>query len=173
MPSSLLLCSACQDVSGTDEQSSNVPSDIFDYLEKMDRDEEESDEPVRAMWLSCDCHVMTRHEIVNVCFCRHKPCHLKSTKSIWRYYRKGFPKFLPSLPLLSSPSLLFIIYLTFSSPYRCIELEYPLLAEYDFRDDTHNPDIKYALMHKIYTYTLHCNLCVCVCVCVCVCAELT
>ena len=107
---------------------------------------------------------MTRHEIVNVCFCRHKPCHLKSTKSIWRYYRKGFPKFLPSLPLLSSPSLLFIIYLTFSSSYRCIELEYPLLAEYDFRDDTHNPDIKYTLMHKIYTYTLHCNLCVCVCV---------
>ena len=54
MPSSLLLCSACQDASGTDEQSSSVPSDIFDYLEKMDRDEEESDEPVRAMWLSCD-----------------------------------------------------------------------------------------------------------------------
>ena len=49
VPSSLLLCSACQDTSGTDEQSSSVPSDIFDYLEKMDRDEEESDEPVRAM----------------------------------------------------------------------------------------------------------------------------
>lgn len=26
---------------------------------------------------------------------------------------------------------------------RCIELEYPLLAEYDFRNDTVNPDIKY------------------------------
>jgi len=25
---------------------------------------------------------------------------------------------------------------------RCIELEYPLLAEYDFRNDTRNPDIK-------------------------------
>lgn len=25
---------------------------------------------------------------------------------------------------------------------RCIELEVPLLAEYDFRNDTHNPDIK-------------------------------
>lgn len=25
---------------------------------------------------------------------------------------------------------------------RCIELEYPLLAEYDFRNDTVNPDIK-------------------------------
>lgn len=24
---------------------------------------------------------------------------------------------------------------------RCIELEYPLLAEYDFRNDTVNPDI--------------------------------
>lgn len=24
----------------------------------------------------------------------------------------------------------------------CIEKEYPLLAEYDFRNDTHNPDIK-------------------------------
>ena len=25
---------------------------------------------------------------------------------------------------------------------RCIELEHPLLAEYDFRNDTINPDIK-------------------------------
>lgn len=25
---------------------------------------------------------------------------------------------------------------------RCIELEHPLLAEYDFRNDTVNPDIK-------------------------------
>lgn len=25
---------------------------------------------------------------------------------------------------------------------RCIQLEYPLLAEYDFRNDTRNPDIK-------------------------------
>uniref|UniRef100_A0A1B6CB72 Helicase XPB/Ssl2 N-terminal domain-containing protein n=1 Tax=Clastoptera arizonana TaxID=38151 RepID=A0A1B6CB72_9HEMI len=28
---------------------------------------------------------------------------------------------------------------------RCIELEHPLLAEYDFRNDTVNPDIKYTL----------------------------
>ncbi len=26
--------------------------------------------------------------------------------------------------------------------FRCIVLEYPLLAEYDFRNDTVNPDIK-------------------------------
>lgn len=26
---------------------------------------------------------------------------------------------------------------------RCIELEYPLLAEYDFKNDTVNPDIKW------------------------------
>ena len=25
---------------------------------------------------------------------------------------------------------------------RCIQLEYPLLAEYDFKNDTHNPNIK-------------------------------
>ncbi len=30
--------------------------------------------------------------------------------------------------------------------YRCIELEYPLLAEYDFRNDTHNPDIKFVCL---------------------------
>jgi len=28
---------------------------------------------------------------------------------------------------------------------RCIELEHPLLAEYDFRNDTVNPDINYDL----------------------------
>jgi len=26
--------------------------------------------------------------------------------------------------------------------YRCIEMEYPLLAEYDFRNDTVNPDVE-------------------------------
>ena len=35
---------------------------------------------------------------------------------------------------------------------RCIEMEYPLLAEYDFRNDTHNPDITYE--HHIYNIIL-------------------
>ena len=26
--------------------------------------------------------------------------------------------------------------------FRCIELDYPLLAEYDFKNDTVNPDLK-------------------------------
>lgn len=37
---------------------------------------------------------------------------------------------------------------------RCIELEYPLLAEYDFKNDTVNPDIKLVslfLLEKIKT----------------------
>ncbi len=28
---------------------------------------------------------------------------------------------------------------------RCIEMEYPLLTEYDFRNDVVNPDIKYVV----------------------------
>lgn len=34
----------------------------------------------------------------------------------------------------------FIFWILYTS--RCIELEYPLLAEYDFKNDTVNPDIK-------------------------------
>lgn len=77
----------------------------------------------------------------------------------------SLPPVLPSL--VSSPS---------SSPFslppslesslslcRCIELEYPLLAEYDFRDDTHNPDIKYTLLtQKMYI----CHIVTCMCLCV-------
>ena len=38
---------------------------------------------------------------------------------------------------------------------RCIQLEYPLLAEYDFRHDTRNADIKF-VMSCSYTYrSLH------------------
>ena len=35
--------------------------------------------------------------------------------------------------------------------HRCIELDYPLLAEYDFRNDTHNPDIKLANQINVFT----------------------
>lgn len=33
---------------------------------------------------------------------------------------------------------------------RCIQLEYPLLAEYDFRNDTRNPDIKYVIFFQCF-----------------------
>ena len=33
---------------------------------------------------------------------------------------------------------------------RCIEMEYPLLTEYDFRNDNVNPDIKYILINSFY-----------------------
>ena len=71
-----------------------------------------------------------------------------------------FPPLYPPLPLLRFPSLPPSLESSLSL-CRCIELEYPLLAEYDFRDDTHNPDIKYTLLiQKMY---VHCNLHVCVC----------
>lgn len=37
---------------------------------------------------------------------------------------------------------------------RCIELEYPLLVEYDFRNDTHNPDIKYGFCQPSWSALL-------------------
>jgi len=45
-----------KDTSGSDEHSTSVPSDIYDYLEKIDRDEEESDEQVCGHVTMCDCH---------------------------------------------------------------------------------------------------------------------
>ena len=36
---------------------------------------------------------------------------------------------------------------------RCNEIEYPLLTEYDFRNDTVNPDIKYVLKNYVRTST--------------------
>ena len=37
---------------------------------------------------------------------------------------------------------------------RCIELEHPLLAEYDFRNDTVNADIKY-VNYRLFELFLH------------------
>lgn len=45
---------------------------------------------------------------------------------------------------------------------RCIELEYPLLAEYDFRNDTHNPDIKCAF-HSTHLFCVSVFDCLIVC----------
>ncbi|XP_064386567.1 general transcription and DNA repair factor IIH helicase subunit XPB-like [Halichondria panicea] len=68
------------------EDTSAVPSDIYDYLDKIDKDEETEDQIVMSFEIQQD-----------------------KLETLQR---------------------------------RCIELEYPLLAEYDFRNDTHNPDIK-------------------------------
>ncbi|CAI8001510.1 General transcription and DNA repair factor IIH helicase subunit XPB [Geodia barretti] len=65
----------------------SVPSDLYDYLEKMDMEEEETEEEAKT----------------------------------WSFEINQ--EYLETLQR------------------RCIEMEYPLLAEYDFRNDTHNPDI--------------------------------
>lgn len=75
-----------KDLASVSTQS--VPTDIYDYLQRMDNDEEETEDTVQSM----------SFEI--------KQDQLETLQR------------------------------------RCIELEYPLLAEYDFRNDTHNPDIK-------------------------------
>eukprot|EP00731_Ephydatia_muelleri_P018733 Em0011g773a len=68
--------------------SESVPTDIYDYLQRMDNDDEETEDIVQSV---------------------------------------SFEIMQEQLETLQR---------------RCIELEYPLLAEYDFRNDTHNPDIK-------------------------------
>lgn len=68
------------------KEEENVPSDIFAYYEKIDKEDEEGEE--------------------------------KETVS--------FEVKQENIEILQK---------------RCIELEYPLLAEYDFRNDTHNPDL--------------------------------
>lgn len=80
--------SSSQDPQSSESLAAQVPSDIYDYLEKMDRDEEETDDQVETISFEINQE------------------HLETLQK------------------------------------RCIELEYPLLAEYDFRNDTHNPDIK-------------------------------
>jgi DNA excision repair protein ERCC-3 len=71
----------------TDNIDESVPSDIFNYLQKMDKDEEENEEQEHVLSFEINQE------------------HLEILQK------------------------------------RCIELEYPLLAEYDFRNDTVNPDI--------------------------------
>ncbi|XP_078573566.1 general transcription and DNA repair factor IIH helicase/translocase subunit XPB-like [Branchiostoma floridae x Branchiostoma japonicum] len=69
-----------------EKEESAVPEDIFDYYEKIDREDEEAEE---QQILSFEVN----------------PDKLENLQK------------------------------------RCIEMEYPLLAEYDFRNDTRNPDI--------------------------------
>ncbi|XP_071811809.1 general transcription and DNA repair factor IIH helicase/translocase subunit XPB-like [Apostichopus japonicus] len=68
------------------KEEEEIPSDIYAYYEKIDKEEEEGEET----------------EVVSF--------EVKQEK----------------IEILQK---------------RCIELEYPLLAEYDFRNDTHNPDL--------------------------------
>uniref|UniRef100_A0A1X7UFX5 Helicase ATP-binding domain-containing protein n=1 Tax=Amphimedon queenslandica TaxID=400682 RepID=A0A1X7UFX5_AMPQE len=76
-----------EDSQDSNLESTSVPNDIYDYLERMDRDEEDQDEQKEVLSFEIDQE------------------HLEILQK------------------------------------RCIELEYPLLAEYDFRNDTVNPDI--------------------------------
>lgn len=41
---------------------------------------------------------------------------------------------------------------------RCIEVEHPLLAEYDFRNDTRNPDIKWVKMSDFVVHYIHSSI---------------
>ncbi|XP_072030042.1 general transcription and DNA repair factor IIH helicase/translocase subunit XPB-like [Amphiura filiformis] len=78
---------ASQDGNGGENGTSNeIPSDIFDFYEKIDKEEEEGED------LETVSFEVKQDEIETL-------------------------------------------------QKKCIELEYPLLAEYDFRNDTHNPDL--------------------------------
>ncbi|XP_038044860.1 general transcription and DNA repair factor IIH helicase subunit XPB-like [Patiria miniata] len=68
------------------EEKTEIPSDIYDFYQKIDREDEEGEE------LQTVSFEVRQEEIENL-------------------------------------------------QRRCIELEFPLLAEYDFRNDTHNPDL--------------------------------
>ena len=50
-------------------------------------------------------------------------------------------KFMNRIILNNINHLLYYIFI-YLIAHRCIQLEYPLLAEYDFRNDTANPDIQ-------------------------------
>ena len=70
-----------------EEKTENVPEDIYNYYEKMEREDEDA-EDIKTVSFE-----VNQSEIENL-------------------------------------------------QKRCIQLEYPLLAEYDFKNDTLNPDIK-------------------------------
>nr|CAB3243291.1 TFIIH basal transcription factor complex helicase XPB subunit-like [Phallusia mammillata] len=70
------------------EEDGGVPKDIFDFYEKMDKEDEDKDEEKEVISFEVEQDMVETLQ------------------------------------------------------KRCIELEYPLLAEYDFRNDTVNPDLK-------------------------------
>ncbi|XP_013418699.1 general transcription and DNA repair factor IIH helicase subunit XPB-like [Lingula anatina] len=72
---------------GGDKSEAKVPEDIFDFYDKMDREEEEDGEDMKIVSFEVNQDMIETLQ------------------------------------------------------KRCIELEYPLLAEYDFRNDTVNPDL--------------------------------
>ncbi|KAJ8314390.1 hypothetical protein KUTeg_008951 [Tegillarca granosa] len=81
----------------TEEEQQTVPSDIFDYYEKMDREDDDEMEDTKTV----------SFEVKQDCI-----------EIIQKRYQVTILQRL------------------------CIELEYPLLAEYDFKNDTINKDIE-------------------------------
>ena len=66
----------------------------------------------------------------------------------WKLYRSGELQWKHNVAVLCCVMLscfhccrvfIVVVVVAVSS---CIEKEFPLLAEYDFRNDTHNPDMK-------------------------------
>ncbi|KAK7498462.1 hypothetical protein BaRGS_00010416 [Batillaria attramentaria] len=80
---------SAEDAQNGEEKKEEVPEDIFNYYEKMDREEEDEEEEGALKTVSFEINQENVEDVQK----------------------------------------------------RCIELEYPLLAEYDFRNDTVNPDI--------------------------------
>lgn len=99
-----------------DGQPSNqqVPEDIFSYYEQMDKDEEEEEETQTVSF--------EIRQVPLLFFCMSHNMHVLS-----------FSAYFLCFCLLQE--------MIEELQKRCIQLEYPLLAEYDFRNDSVNPDI--------------------------------
>lgn len=106
----------------SDGQAPAVPEDIFSYYEQMDKEEEEEEETQTVSF-----------EIRQVL--------------IWSFYSfdQCMHAVVNNLAFYWNTSVVFLSDVVQEMievlQKRCIELEYPLLAEYDFRNDTVNPDI--------------------------------
>ena len=102
-----------------------VPDDICDFYERMDRDDED------------DAELKTVSFEIN-------QDNLESLQKRYAIWKCGIPLKSCRLVLkyLNCNWAYIFIYCDSHCISRCIELDYPLLAEYDFKNDTRNPDVK-------------------------------
>lgn len=98
-------------------ETATIPEDITAFYDKIDKDDEDEDEDQELKTVS--------FEVNQVCI-----------------YVFNFVFILYSIDILKLYMLSSLKEKIEVVQKRCIELEHPLLAEYDFRNDSVNPDIK-------------------------------
>lgn len=115
-------------------EPATIPEDITAFYDKIDKDDEDEEDDQELKTVSFEVNQVCISYVLII----HLILYLFLLQVFIHIQKKCIAKFKNCVINLVNCKKEKIEVVQ----KRCIELEYPLLAEYDFRNDTINPDIK-------------------------------